>query len=272
MLLSILLRRSRVRGATIMLAGLVVGATLIVPVSPEAYAATGGDGCNPNSNGSRPDNYRHYYFVNAQDGPSISEGGIQADIFNYSPWVYRTDPGVTAWVALGDATTGSYGQIGWWESPGNVRYTFVQFWDEPGNHYWNNLDPPQGVNTTHNYEVLYDPGGNSGGKGQYFTFWVDRNGSNGYVTGSQYNWSPDFDQLGTEIHTRASQMPGGSSSPKHEVFSNTLYYNGGWVTGGANPHSRDGGTDGTGQGGGPSWDVVQATTGGFNSWDSACTN
>lgn len=132
MLLSILLPRSRVRGATIMLAGLVVGATLIVPVSPEAYAATGGDGCNPNSNGSRPDNYRHYYFVNAQDGPSISEGGIQADIFNYSPWVYRTDPGVTAWVALGDATTGSLRPdrlVGvTWECPVYVRTILGRTW------------------------------------------------------------------------------------------------------------------------------------------------
>lgn len=237
--------------------------SLVGPVVQGAYAAGGGDGCNP----GRTDNYLHFYFAQAQDTPGSPDGGVQADIYNYSPWVAKSDYGVTGWVGLGDSTTGSYAQIGWEEQPGSKRYTFVQFNDVPGGHFWNNLDASYPINSTHDYKTLYDPNGNSGGKsGKYFTFWVD--GS--YITGSQYNWTPNFDQSGTEIHTQASQIPGGSSNK--ELFSSMQYYYGGWKSGPQSVYSRDGGTSGSGQSAGPSWDNVQAVTNGFNSWDSACTN
>jgi len=149
-------------------------------------------------------------------------GGIYSSILNYSPWV---QPGsqVTAWTMLNNG--GSWwAQVGWWESPYGVRYTFVQWTPSAGQfqtHFWT---PAQPVGQSTYYTTLwnYTPG--------KFTFQV----ASSTIDTETAAFTPNDGQAFGEINTLASQMPGALYAP--EDFSNTNWWVSGWSAFNGSPY------------------------------------
>jgi hypothetical protein len=137
---------------------------------------------------------------------SVNNGGVYAQIENYSPWV---DPGhvpTVAYSAVGGSINPTWAQVGWLEGPYGDRHTFLQV--RSGlftvvERLYDDAPYPEGSYIY--YTVLYN---NTPGK---FTFQV--NGSwfpySGYsVTAS---WSPVYGEIAGETQSRRSQMPGNVS-------------------------------------------------------------
>lgn len=146
-------------------------------------------------------------------------GGIYADIKVYSPWV---QPGSrdTGWSMLQTLDGQNWAQVGWREYAGGTRDDFVQYYVSGWPSAITNSYPAQPVNTYHNYKVLWD---NTPG---YFTFWID----NKMIEEDQAFFTPNMASNAGEIHTLASQMPGGSQSGYHEDFGDAwMYIFGGWT-------------------------------------------
>jgi len=170
---------------------------LTVISSPSASSATGGgDGCNPHRT-----NDENNYTVGLQRYYGVTATGVRAQIYNYSPYVYNElAQETTVWVMLGNFSTGRYAQIGWWEDWNGTRNTFTEY-GQNGSIPTTNWYPPFPINAQKWYKMVFDPDVN----GYYF-----------YANSELYQFStnlgihPDGVENYSEIHTRASQMPGGS--------------------------------------------------------------
>lgn len=161
-----------------------------------------------------------------------------------------------------------YAQVGRLEYAYGTRDTFVEF-NDPGVTQWMNLFSPYGINSDPLYEVKYDPACSGG---NCFLFY-----SNGtYLTYSAKNWTPTIGESNAEIHTEASQVPGGTSN---KTFPTSLRIwtpagtGGSWHTMAGTVATIDGGTTRGGSGPAPSWVNVSNPSGGtYDAWDSACSN
>jgi hypothetical protein len=172
----------------------------------------GGDGCNP----ERANNSTYYWIgATSQDvGPDGPAGGVYANIRTYSPFVAGPNQGapsndsVSEWVMLdsGDPqTTDQWAQIGWLEFPGGVRNTFDQYADG-SNDIHTDFYSPLAINSTQSYGVLYQPGGQ---------FTISENGVN--LVLPTLSWAPSSADIMAELHTQASQVPGGTADPSGQV-------------------------------------------------------
>jgi hypothetical protein len=171
----------------------------------------GGDGCNP----ERANNSAYYWIgATSQDASPGPAGGVYANIRTYSPFVAGPNQGapsndsVSEWVMLdsGDPqTTDQWAQIGWIEFPGGVRNTVVQYADGSSD-IQTFFYSPSPINSTQSYGVLYAPGGQ---------FTISENGVN--LIETDLSWAPDSADIDAELHTQASQVPGGTADPSGQV-------------------------------------------------------
>jgi hypothetical protein len=183
------------------------------------------------------------WYRNASSGVL---GGVYSNIKNYSPWV---QPGsdTMAWVMLTLKSGGTnWAQVGWWEEAYGVRHTFTQ-WTK-NNTWYTNFWSPQPVNTYTYYTVLWD-------NLPRWTFQV------GGTTISQVSasFSPNASQVMGEIHTLASQMPGGSGL--NEWFSDTHLWTNQWIA-----------YDGTPTGDQTYWVSGKYSSTGDWTYDKACSS
>ncbi len=228
---------------------LSVGIVSAIPGS-QASASGGGDGCNP----GRSNNYVSYYFDGAFSQPGKTMGGVYAKIGNYSPFVYNTSGDtVTEWVMLVTTSNNSlYTQVGWWESPGGVRYTFDEYSLGSGA-YHNDFYPAYSINSQIYYDMLWNS--NSG-----FTFEANNQVVNTY----QNYFTPNSANVYAEIHTQASQMPGGNYNGNY-VSDMHGYVSGGWYNFNGDTQTLPQ----TSWGGETPW--FQTGVNQFVTWDHACS-
>lgn len=208
---------------------LALGAAMVAAsLLPTMPVAAGGDGmgCWPNRT-----NDGHSYLDWSGDNSGLG-GGMYAQIFDYSPWVQPGAGGTSAWVMLqhqGDQYT--YTQVGWIEWPYGERYTFSQIgWHNGSTFYWNNQNyGALPLGSSYYYTVNYNP--------------YDPNYPYTYYANNTYlghdGWDIADGQLNMglvsgEIHTLASQMPGGYAGPS-EVWNDIHYWwprgsSGSWKT------------------------------------------
>ncbi|HEX4062493.1 MAG TPA: hypothetical protein VHY58_15870 [Streptosporangiaceae bacterium] len=231
-----------------------------------AIASGGGDGCNPN----RSNNYLHYYFDGA-DSQNVggTPGGVYASIRNYSPFVAGPNQGapsnddVSEWVMLDvqPASDDKYVQIGWIERPGGLRNTFVEWSFGPGKFY-DDYYSPYAINSTQSYAVYFQPTEN-------LMYGVAVNGN--LVQRVADTDRPNDAQIYAEIHTQASQVPGGTADPSGKVAQVSAAHV--WPTAGSSKGWQN--FDGVTGAAGASWLGIApgAGTSGVNSWrtwDKAC--
>ncbi len=173
----------------------------------------GGDGCNP----ERANN-SSYYWIGATSQNTIDgtpPGGLYANIRTYSPFVAGPNQGasstdsVSEWVMLdsGDPQSTQWAQIGWLEFPYGVRNTFIQYADGSNNLHTDYF-APSAINSTQTYGVLYQPGAE-------YPFTISENGSN--LVSFSVSWAPTSADIFAELHTQASQVPGGTADPSGQV-------------------------------------------------------
>ncbi|MGH3172760.1 MAG: hypothetical protein ACRDPF_02675 [Streptosporangiaceae bacterium] len=100
-----------------------------------------------------------------------------------------------------------WSQVGWIEMPGGVRNTFVQYANGVNNVHTDYF-APDAINSTQNYTALYQPGSQT-------PFVLKEN----IVTlvAVSLPWTPNLAEIDAEIHTKASQMPGGTADPSGQV-------------------------------------------------------
>jgi len=185
-----------------------------------------GEGCNPNRSSS--DYSTSHWDGWKYNGAGQNIGGVYADIWNYSPWVWpagNSGDYSAAWTMLTTdhpyQTDAGFAQIGWYEKQGGARSTFTQF-HEYGGGFRTLLYAPQAVNTYSYYDTFYNPSTNA------ITFQVNSSG-----IGETYypqTFVPGEGQVSGETHTLASQMPGGYSSSYNyeDLFHSSIYVNGAW--------------------------------------------
>lgn len=194
-----------------------VAAASAAPSAKVVPLSGSGDGCNPN----RTNDYRTFRFDGWYRTPGGAVGGVYSNIWNYSPFVYpisSTASYVVAWTMLTNSNPNDWAQVGWFENPYGVRYTFIQTYDGSGSPN-TEFFAPEATNTYTTYTMLY--GNTPGG----FTYeWA------GNVRQSFATFVPNQGQIFGETHTLADQMPGGYSNPYYyENFYNShIYYSGGW--------------------------------------------
>jgi len=220
------------------------------------------DGCNP----GRPNNYLKYYWDGA-DRAGGTIGGVYASISNYAPWVSPpSSDDVSEWVMLDQQPSSDlYVQIGWIDLAGGQRYTFDEYSFGP-NTFHDNYYPSYPVNSRPRYTVIYEAGHN-----QRFVTEV-----NGRIYDSITKiFKPNDAQIYAEIHTRSSQIPGGtrdlgrSANSVRDAHVSFVGSSKGW-------QNFDGTTSITGgsKGAGASWmGEAPAHASGVNSWrtwDKAC--
>ena len=247
----------------------VILSLLFVLSQVPAVAEGGGDGCNP----GRSSNYLTWYWSGNDDTnyPS-SYGGIYGNIFEYSPYVYDSSNSAdgedytSQWIMLDNGN--DWAQVGWFEYPGNERYTWVEF-NDPGHSSWDNWFPSYSINSTIKFQITYQPTCPSD---TCFSFFA--NNTSPQLTGSKYNWTPTDAQSNAETHDQASQIPGGYDDLPNSGASNLhVYYpagsSGSWYTmSGETATSWSGGS-----GSAPSWVNVSdpgTTQTWYYDWDSAC--
>lgn len=205
-------RKHRVLLPALMVLALAMFASAILG-QPNAAAATK---CDPG--GSSDNNHRW-----AGMRRSATNGGVYAQLENYSPWV---DPGhvpTVAYVSVAGSTDPSWAQVGWLEGPYGDRHTFLQvqtgLFSNTSRLY---SDPPYPEGSYIYYAVLY---GNTPGK---FTFQVD-----GYWFPYQgfevSGWTPNGGEIAAETQSRRSQMPG-NVSDSMGMFDAHIFINGSWQT------------------------------------------
>lgn len=249
---------------------------LVAPAQGATSAAArplsgGGDGCNP----GRSNNYLTYYFDGAfsQDtGSSGTPGGVYASISNYSPWVSAANSGddSSEWVMLDQQppSTGLWVQIGWVEFAGAQRDTFDEYSLGPGA-FHDDYYAPFSINSNHTYEVTYNP------NSEYaFNMEVDGNYYNDQIN----IFTPNDAQIFAEIHTQASQIPGGTedTASQEPVVSNAhVYPNAGTGGGWQNFDGYTQANEGTNGGSKPSWMAESPAPGtsgvdSWRTWDRAC--
>jgi hypothetical protein len=229
---------------------IVLGASLMCESS--AYASGGGDGCNPGRSASSG-----FWWDGLWEGSAGTIGGAVANIQVYSPYVHSSF--TSGWTMLVNTSAGNYAQIGWRENSNGNRYLWDQFGYNSGDSgYYDNLYPPDPINTQHNYKVDWAQSTDT------ITLIEDGN-----------NINVDFDLgLGTinqsqfygETHDQASQVPGASNNKmtmnqlkvRHPAGST-----GTWHTGAANVSTP------------PSFANISPVSGPTPSaliWDTGCTD
>jgi hypothetical protein len=196
----------------------VTAATFSRPASVSAAKPVprsgGGDGCNP----GRATNSVFYWIGATSQKASAEVGGLYANIRTYSPFVAGPNQGapsndsVSEWVMLDPGDLGNpniteWAQIGWVEFPGGVRNTFIQTADG-NNNLHTDFFAPSAINSTQTYGVLYQPG-------VQFPFTITENGSN--LVSFSLSWVPSSADILAELHTQASQVPGGTADPSGQV-------------------------------------------------------
>lgn len=230
-----------------------------------ARLAGGVGGCRP----GRPNNYLHYYWDGADSmNTGRTPGGVYASISNYAPWVAPpSSDDVSEWVMLDQRPSSDlYVQIGWIELAGGRRYTFDEYSFGP-NTFHDNYYPPYPVNSSPRYTVSYLPRRNR-------RFVTEVNGRRYDIVTKTF--APNDAQIFAEIHTRASQLPGGTRDRgKKANWVRNAHV---WPTAGSSKGWRnfDGSTFTTGgsKGAGTSWmGEAPAHSFGVNrwrTWDKAC--
>lgn len=189
--------------------------------------------CFPN----RANDYLSYRWSGWMNTVYDNVGGVYANVWNYSPWVYAAEGGfpvgdyVSSWVMLSQAAPlgqdQNYIQVGWQEWANGYRKTWEQhhFYNTPGN--LNNWDNPQPTNTYTYYEVLYGYDANQ------FTMFVAGHRMGGdlaHSNGDVAAWFvPNQSQVFGETHSADDQMPGGYSTPLYyeDLFDSSYWY-GSW--------------------------------------------
>lgn len=250
-------------------AAAVAAALALIMVLPgSAQAAGGGDGCNPN----RPNNFLTYYFSGEYGSAPGTYRGIQAYIDQYSPWVYPVSGATdftSQWVMLTNTSGTQWAQVGWWEGADGNRHTFAQF-EDPGYTFWSDTDyAPFPINEDINYKVTYDPSCTDGDCFRFF--------SNGQqINHSHYDWAPNMQEDSSEIHTQASQMPGGYDNPSYSSLIEKYYPagSGSWSYVSGNTLTEEMNSSGYVTAA-PSWDQVSPPSGtsgidAYGSYDTAC--
>lgn len=217
-----------------------------------------GDGCNPAGYDGRSNDYVTYRWDGWYRNPGTTVGGVYSDIYNYSPWVHDLSPTasyVAAWVMILNANNSNdFTQIGWWEYPQGVRYTFTWTnWQGESQPLYTFMSP-QATNTFSYYTVLYNnPSGD-------FGFYV-----NGHLVNTNYiEFTPNAGQVSGETHTADDQMPGGYQNTE-DFYSTNIYYSGGW-------HSFNGTPSTAGPNAGSYFGIYKVDGTGLEIWDNACAN
>lgn len=184
-----------------------------------------GMGCDPlAADGARTSDWKHIYWDGWQyNGGSTTINGVQASIWNYSPWVDPANSGsyVYAWVMLtvdhGYGVDAPLVQNGWVEFPYGVRHTMLMWHSVGGGFSATYADPPKALKTYTNYEI-FRSGGN-------FNFYVA--GSYQYSTPALF--TPTEAQIYGETQSFRSQMPGGhASSYDYEDLFGSQYFTNAW--------------------------------------------
>jgi hypothetical protein len=216
---------------TIVVAMMIATSALI---GSEAQPSHTNASCVPN----RPNDYQIY-----QDGwfryVGVAVGGTYAALENYDPYVYPY-PGSNSsmWVMVSRFNEFKYAQIGWVQythpplvsHPTWKRFTFTQ-WVKSNGQLGTVLHtdrPPEPIGILSLYTALYN---NVPGK---FTF---------QVAGVQLNeqpsawFVPNQGEARGEIHTLASQMPGGYANFEYAwIYDTHIFYNGSWRSFSGSPH------------------------------------
>lgn len=237
-----------------------VAAVTVIPAHA-ALASGGGDGCNPH----RGNNYLTYIFDGADHPDPGIPGGVYATISNYSPFVAGPNQGAPSndftseWVMLDNDAT-QWVQIGWVEFAGSVRNTFWE-WTKVNGDFEDAYASAFPINSAHTYTVLYQPGNTN-------PFVVQVDGGT-YATIPQF-FTPNDAQIFAELHTQASQMPGGTADdPTHTPLVSNAHL---WPTSGSGGWQNFNGTTATGA----SWAKISPAPGStgvntWRTWDTACT-
>jgi hypothetical protein len=224
------------------------GAAILNAAPASAYCVPG-----------RANNYSTGYY----DGVNHTEPykGVLANIEEYTPFVYSIgNDDTTDWVMLcrncGDRTTSKFVQIGREEfSDERAQFVSVKI---PG-HGYSNLYSDQNPNGEMiSYKVDYNPACTVSVTKCFTTYLA------GSETGSYSKWkfNPQGAEIDTEIHTKASQVPGGYDN--NNIFSNIhveWQSRTSWSTPSTSPEA------------GTTWSEhnVSPITGGFKTWDAACS-
>jgi hypothetical protein len=199
-------------------AGLLVYSTVLFGLTLASLlwnAGTAEAKCWPN----RPNDGQGYH-AGWYSRPGTTVRGMEVGLMlNYDPWV---QPGsrVTAWPMLTRPDYANWAQIGWREFAYDERYTFVQYTYLGVAYTFHYAPEPEGQFSR--YTNLFDPGVYP--NPPTWTFQV-----NGVTkkTISSLQWTPTEGQVSGELHTLASQMPGGTNA--HQIFwGMKMYYSGAW--------------------------------------------
>jgi hypothetical protein len=134
------------------------------------------------------------------DGWQRNVGGLGGNVANiraYTPWVYPLgtgDRGTFVWTML--ANGGYFAQVGWVEYPYELRYTFVEIYDQTGDHFLEFA--PEAIDSNSSYGTLYlnRPG--------QFSFNINGN----LIYWFNANFTPTRALTYGETHDLGSQMPG----------------------------------------------------------------
>jgi hypothetical protein len=188
----------------------IVSAIFIVITMGTVAVMSGASAANAKCRTGRANDGNYYW-----DGWDRGSGqGVYSQIYNYSPWV-STSNGVVAWtmVDIGENQQ-HWAQVGWLESTGGVRYTFVE-WTNSG-YYYTKLFNPQPVGSFSYYTTLWN---NTPGK---FTFQVNSS----TIDKENADFTPDDSQISGEIKSLIDQMPGARQN--NENFDDSHVYIGGW--------------------------------------------
>ena len=194
-----------------------------------------GASCAP----SRTDDYVASHFAGWQRQPGTNVGGVYANIYTYEPYVKVECPNSTdkagcnetvEQIGIADSSAKSIGQDGFKTYESGLAYGLRDFCEvavgqtvAPG--YLEVID--NNPNQLYGYGILYAYNYDSNGQPEYT---CQKSGQTFGVIDQQYQ--PDTGDIFGEVHTFASQMPGGTSD--NDYFSNAhIYYGGGWQNYGA---------------------------------------
>ena len=202
-------------GSVVLLTFLLVSSASFLPPSASAstlHAAASmqqaspqplsgdGDGCEP---GRTTETGVNWFSGSDLDNGSIGTplGGVEAEIYEYSPWVDSADTaGMSMWAMLWNRTYGDYAQIGWLEQPGGNRHVFYQEFTA-GGYRPGNTFPADPINSWSYFKVLFNPTTEYGGNYSFYD-----NGKDWWD--SFYDWWPNDSQIEAEQQDQATQMPG----------------------------------------------------------------
>jgi len=255
-------------GSAVLIASVVTLTLSVVPAVGEG----GGDGCDP----QRSPSITLYDTGGVYSVGSYGLGGVQANIDNYSPWVYNTSGAYAEqYIDLDDinSPTGNFDEVdlGWEELPGTIRHSFIAFKTD-GNLDWFWTGPSYEINSHPLYKIDFDP------KCEGYCFRMYINGV--LENHAVYDWTPTETVAVSEINNTATQLPGGvgnsscigcdPNNPNATILMYQPAGSGSWNDDGVTTYKY------VGNGGTPSWDNVYPPVGQDEpttaTWDGACAN